>query len=101
MSVDLETDNPGSKRTAQCVILTAVCNHSKFQERLDANVGMSIFFQTHHLSYDFDQIRAILTALHVYDQLNDCWCLGQHRIWKQMAVKWSNVSPEMFCLDLL
>jgi len=46
------------------------------------------------------QIRAILTALHLYDQLNDWLSLGQHRIWKQMAVKWSNVSPGDTCLDL-
>ncbi|MEK0196334.1 class I SAM-dependent methyltransferase, partial [Microcoleus anatoxicus] len=26
----------------------------------------------------------------VYNQLNDWLSLGQHRIWKQMAVKWSN-----------
>src|SRR3712207_8930427 len=49
-----------------------------------------------------------------YDQLNDWLSLGQHRIWKQMAVKWSqphldrkstrlnsshaNISYAVFCL---
>jgi len=33
----------------QSVILTAVCSNSKFQERLDANVGIDVYsFQTHH-----------------------------------------------------
>lgn len=36
----------------------------------------------------------------VYDQLNNSLSLGQHRIWKLMAVKWSNASPGDTCLDL-
>lgn len=36
----------------------------------------------------------------VYDPLNDWLSFGQHRIWKQMAVKWSNASPGDVCLDL-
>ncbi|MBD2121934.1 bifunctional demethylmenaquinone methyltransferase/2-methoxy-6-polyprenyl-1,4-benzoquinol methylase UbiE [Trichocoleus sp. FACHB-262] len=36
----------------------------------------------------------------IYDQLNDWLSLGQHRIWKQMAVKWSNCQPGDTCLDL-
>jgi len=36
----------------------------------------------------------------IYDQLNDWLSLGQHRIWKQMAVKWSNAQPGDTCLDL-
>ena len=36
----------------------------------------------------------------VYNQMNDWLSLGQHRIWKQMAVKWSNPSPGNICLDL-
>lgn len=36
----------------------------------------------------------------VYDQFNDWLSLGQHRIWKQMAVKWSNAKPGATCLDV-
>lgn len=47
------------------------------------------------------QIRAIFDRIApVYDQLNDWLSLGQHRIWKQMAVKWSNASPGDTSLDL-
>jgi demethylmenaquinone methyltransferase/2-methoxy-6-polyprenyl-1,4-benzoquinol methylase len=47
------------------------------------------------------QIRAIFDRIApVYDQLNDWLSLGQHRIWKQMAVKWSKPRPGDTCLDL-
>ncbi len=47
------------------------------------------------------QIRAIFDRIApVYDQLNDWLSLGQHRIWKQMAVKWSSASYGDTCLDL-
>ncbi len=36
----------------------------------------------------------------VYDDLNFWLSLGQHRIWKQMAVKWSKAKPGDSCLDL-
>lgn len=36
----------------------------------------------------------------VYDSLNDWLSLAQHRIWKQMAVKWSNPTPGDTGLDL-
>ncbi|MBW4574640.1 MAG: bifunctional demethylmenaquinone methyltransferase/2-methoxy-6-polyprenyl-1,4-benzoquinol methylase UbiE [Aphanothece sp. CMT-3BRIN-NPC111] len=36
----------------------------------------------------------------VYDQMNDWLSLGQHRIWKRMAVKWSNAELGDTCLDL-
>ncbi len=36
----------------------------------------------------------------VYDQFNDWLSLGQHRIWKRMTIKWSEVSPGDTCLDL-
>lgn len=36
----------------------------------------------------------------VYDQLNDWLSLGQHRIWKHMAVKWSGAKPGQTCLDV-
>ncbi len=35
-----------------------------------------------------------------YDRLNDRLSLGLHRVWKQMAVKWSNASPGSVCLDV-
>lgn len=35
-----------------------------------------------------------------YDQLNDWLSLGQHRVWKQMAVRWSSAQPGDCCLDL-
>lgn len=47
------------------------------------------------------QIRDIFDRIApVYDQLNDWLSLGQHRIWKKMAVKWSNATPGDNCLDL-
>jgi demethylmenaquinone methyltransferase/2-methoxy-6-polyprenyl-1,4-benzoquinol methylase len=36
----------------------------------------------------------------MYDQLNDWLSLGQHRIWKEMAVKWSAVQQGDTCIDL-
>lgn len=36
----------------------------------------------------------------VYDQLNHWLSLGQHSIWKEMAVKWSAAQPGDTCLDL-
>lgn len=47
------------------------------------------------------EIRAIFDRIApVYDQLNDWLSLGQHRIWKQMAVKWSKPRPGDTCIDL-
>lgn len=47
------------------------------------------------------EIRAIFDRIApVYDQLNDWLSVGQHRIWKQMAVKWSNPRPGDTCIDL-
>ncbi len=47
------------------------------------------------------QIREIFNRIApVYDQMNDWTSLGQHRIWKQMAVKWSHASLGDTCLDL-
>ncbi len=46
-------------------------------------------------------IRAIFDRIApVYDQMNDRLSLGQHRIWKQMTVKWSKTKPGDTCLDL-
>ena len=36
----------------------------------------------------------------VYDELNDRLSLGQHRIWKAMAVKWSEVAEGNNALDV-
>ncbi|HEY9642594.1 MAG TPA: bifunctional demethylmenaquinone methyltransferase/2-methoxy-6-polyprenyl-1,4-benzoquinol methylase UbiE [Coleofasciculaceae cyanobacterium] len=35
-----------------------------------------------------------------YDRLNDQLSLGLHRVWKQMAVKWSQPRPGSVCLDV-
>jgi demethylphylloquinol methyltransferase len=42
----------------------------------------------------FDQIAP------VYDQLNAGLSLGQHRVWKQMAIKWANPLPGGLNVDL-
>jgi demethylphylloquinol methyltransferase len=49
---------------------------------------------THEIRAIFDRIAP------VYDQLNDWLSLGQHRIWKEMAIKWSHPQPGDTCLDL-
>jgi len=36
----------------------------------------------------------------VYDQMNDRLSLGQHRVWKQMAIKWSQAKAGDTCLDV-
>ena len=39
-----------------------------------------------------NEVRTIFNRIApVYDQLNDRLSLGQHRIWKEMTVKWSGV----------
>jgi len=48
-----------------------------------------------------NEIRAIFDRIApIYDQLNDWLSLGQHRIWKEMTVKWSAATPGDTCLDL-
>ncbi|MDJ0617165.1 MAG: bifunctional demethylmenaquinone methyltransferase/2-methoxy-6-polyprenyl-1,4-benzoquinol methylase UbiE [Calothrix sp. MO_192.B10] len=48
-----------------------------------------------------DEIRAIFDQIApIYDRLNDWLSLGQHRIWKEMTVKWSGAKPGDTCLDL-
>jgi demethylmenaquinone methyltransferase/2-methoxy-6-polyprenyl-1,4-benzoquinol methylase len=48
-----------------------------------------------------EQIQALFNRIApVYDQLNDWLSLGQHRIWKQMTVKWSGAVPGANCLDV-
>jgi demethylphylloquinol methyltransferase len=36
----------------------------------------------------------------VYDELNQTLSLGQHKIWKQMAVKWCNLKPGDRAIDI-
>eukprot|EP00271_Cylindrocystis_brebissonii_P002501 TRINITY_DN13161_c0_g1_i1.p1 TRINITY_DN13161_c0_g1~~TRINITY_DN13161_c0_g1_i1.p1 ORF type:complete len:364 (-),score=40.70 TRINITY_DN13161_c0_g1_i1:402-1493(-) len=40
------------------------------------------------------------TIAPMYDQLNDWLSLGQHRIWKRMAVQWSRAAPGDSVLDV-
>jgi demethylmenaquinone methyltransferase/2-methoxy-6-polyprenyl-1,4-benzoquinol methylase len=48
-----------------------------------------------------EQIRALFDRIApVYDQLNAWLSLGQHQIWKRMAVKWSQPAAGATCLDL-
>ena len=47
------------------------------------------------------EIRAIFNRIApVYDQLNDWLSLGQHHIWKEMAIKWSGAQTGDTVLDL-
>lgn len=47
------------------------------------------------------EIRAIFDRIApVYDQLNDRLSFGQHRIWKLMAVKWSEAKLGDYALDI-
>ncbi|MTJ53366.1 bifunctional demethylmenaquinone methyltransferase/2-methoxy-6-polyprenyl-1,4-benzoquinol methylase UbiE [Anabaena sp. UHCC 0253] len=48
-----------------------------------------------------NEVRTIFNRIApVYDQLNDWLSLGQHRIWKEMTVKWSGAKPSNTSLDL-
>ncbi len=48
-----------------------------------------------------NQIRTIFDRIApVYDRLNDNLSLGMHRIWKQMAINWSEAKPGDTCLDI-
>ncbi|MCT7982867.1 bifunctional demethylmenaquinone methyltransferase/2-methoxy-6-polyprenyl-1,4-benzoquinol methylase UbiE [Laspinema sp. A4] len=50
---------------------------------------------------DADRIQALFNRIApVYDRLNDWLSVGQHRIWKLMAVKWSQAQDGDTCLDL-
>ncbi|NES67912.1 MAG: bifunctional demethylmenaquinone methyltransferase/2-methoxy-6-polyprenyl-1,4-benzoquinol methylase UbiE [Okeania sp. SIO2D1] len=47
------------------------------------------------------EVQAIFNRIApVYDQLNDSLSLGLHKIWKQMAVMWSEADDGHTCLDL-
>lgn len=48
-----------------------------------------------------NEIRTIFNQIApVYDELNDRLSFGQHRIWKEMAVKWSQAKSGDTCIDL-
>jgi demethylphylloquinol methyltransferase len=48
-----------------------------------------------------NKVRTIFNRIApIYDQLNDQLSLGQHRIWKEMTVKWSAAKPGDIGLDL-
>ena len=48
-----------------------------------------------------EQIQALFDRVAPsYDQLNTWLSLGQHSIWKQMAVNWSQAGPGATCLDI-
>jgi demethylmenaquinone methyltransferase/2-methoxy-6-polyprenyl-1,4-benzoquinol methylase len=48
-----------------------------------------------------DRIRAIFDAIApVYDDLNDRMSFGLHRVWKKMAVAWTECGPGDSALDL-
>ncbi|MBW4652262.1 MAG: bifunctional demethylmenaquinone methyltransferase/2-methoxy-6-polyprenyl-1,4-benzoquinol methylase UbiE [Kaiparowitsia implicata GSE-PSE-MK54-09C] len=48
-----------------------------------------------------ETIQAIFNRIApVYNQFNDGLSFGMHRVWKQMAVSWSNAAAGDTCLDL-
>jgi demethylphylloquinol methyltransferase len=48
-----------------------------------------------------NEIRNIFNKIApVYDELNNRLSFGQHRVWKEMAVKWSQAKPGNTCIDL-
>lgn len=48
-----------------------------------------------------EQVRSLFDRIApVYDPLNQWLSLGQHRVWKQMAVKWSGAAAGDTCLDV-
>lgn len=48
-----------------------------------------------------NQVQALFDRIApVYDELNQTLSLGQHKIWKQMAVKWSQPKPGGTVLDI-
>lgn len=47
------------------------------------------------------QVQALFDEIApVYDQLNAWLSLGQHRVWKQMAIRWANPKPHGLNVDL-
>jgi demethylphylloquinol methyltransferase len=48
-----------------------------------------------------EQVQSLFNRIApVYDQLNDLLSFGQHRVWKQMAVRWSEPHTGATCLDV-
>ena len=61
----------------------------------------SIGSQTNKLTAEAQQIQTIFDRIApVYDRLNHWLSLGQHRIWKLMAVKWTQIQPGDRAIDL-
>ena len=59
------------------------------------------FLMTETFDPAASEIKAIFDRIApVYDRLNDRLSFGQHRIWKRMAVKWSEVKPGDNALDV-
>lgn len=56
---------------------------------------------TQNLTPEATEIKTLFDSIATeYDHLNDRLSFGQHRIWKMMAVKWSNPQPGDTALDL-
>jgi demethylphylloquinol methyltransferase len=56
---------------------------------------------TQNITSEASEIQAIFDRIATrYDDLNDRLSFGQHRIWKTMAVKWSNPQPGNTALDI-
>jgi demethylphylloquinol methyltransferase len=48
-----------------------------------------------------EQVQALFDEIApVYDHLNAWLSLGQHRVWKQMAIQWANLQPNGINVDL-
>jgi demethylphylloquinol methyltransferase len=48
-----------------------------------------------------EQVQALFNEIApVYDQLNAWLSLGQHRVWKQMTIRWANPQPNGINVDL-
>lgn len=50
--------------------------------------------------YIFPNHNESLLSLHICLQLNNTLSLGQHRVWKRMAVKWSGAKAGSTALDV-
>lgn len=57
-------------------------------------LGMNLSSEAKTIQTIFDRIAP------QYDRLNDLLSLGQHRVWKHMAVKWSHAQPGQTALDV-
>ena len=64
----------------------------------DADSRIERFFRTGLESSERETLFSTISP--VYDELNDELSLGLHRIWKRMAIKWSNAKPGDTALDV-